>query len=123
MNREQRRKAAKQKNYEALPMEEKIARLYKHGIKPEDLAKEFDAGYRKGFQEASPSTFKACYAAFALALKRSGVENEQIYKFIRVVDDLILNEIDNFDAVQKVFEETGFRLDFGDPFERVQRNE
>ena len=70
MNRQQRRAQKKPKvpEYRKLTIEQRKERLVKNGITPEDLKRAYDNGFKQGFAEASPSTFKIIYAAVCLVL-------------------------------------------------------
>jgi hypothetical protein len=53
-----------------MTIEERKEKLMRNGITPEDLKRSYENGYRHGFAEASPATFKIIYAAVCLVLNK-----------------------------------------------------
>ena len=69
MNRQQRRKAYRDKPAYLRETKEQIEkRLIKNGITPQDLKAEYDKGWTAGFTKAAEPTIRSCYAAVCLAL-------------------------------------------------------
>lgn len=122
MNRAQRR--AQQKATPAYlrgTREQKVKALLKNGITPEDLEREYERGFKEGFKAAAPATFKAIYAAVCKALRK-------LYKFGRyrcskvlmAVDDIVVNALTSEEIIEDVWEEIGLRLNFDEPFDRIE---
>lgn len=69
-NRAQRRAAAKKTpRWMPATKDQRIKALVQNGITPQDLAAEYDKGFKAGFAAATEPAVKTCYAAFCLAMK------------------------------------------------------
>jgi len=98
-----------------------IAKLSKNGITPEDLEKEFEKGYTRGFREAAEPVIRSCFAAVCLALN-------DLHKFgsrrcadvLRAVDQHMERTLTSEEIIDEVWERMGLKLDFKDPFDRIQ---
>lgn len=122
MNRAQRRAARK-----ATPAcmratkEQKISALLKNGITMEDLEAEFHKGYKAGFNDAAPATFKTIFAATCLALHDLyGFGPERCAKVLQAVDGHVLTTLDSEEIIDDVWKRVGLRIDFKEPFDRVE---
>lgn len=125
MNRQQRRKKAKEKPraLRGLTRESAMAALVKNGITPEDLEKTFHDGFKQGHHIACERMLEACYAAFALALRREKHTHfgpKRVIRMLRAVDEIILNTLDSEEVINAVFDELGVQLTFSDPFDRIR---
>lgn len=125
MNRAQRRAAAKANRLPKwLPpgKEERVRRLMQNGISPDDLQKEFQSGYEEGFKNASKPIIRSCYAAVCLALR-------ELYRFgskrccdvLSVMDRKLLETLTSEDAINEVWKQIGLQINFGEPFDRIER--
>lgn len=128
MNRQQRRKKAKEKPraLRGLTRESAMAALVKNGITPEDLEKTFHDGFRQGHHIACERMLEACYAAFALALRREQCTHfgpKRVIRMLRAVDEIILNTLDSEEVINAVFDELGVKLTFNSPFDRIEEVE
>lgn len=121
-NRAQRRAASKAKpSYLRGSRDDILKRLCQNGISPADLKKEYETGYEAGVQDAKRFTFKTCYAAFIMAMRRKMDANADMCRDILVeADDIVCNALDSEEAIDQAFEEVGLRLDFREAFDRVQ---
>lgn len=130
LNRSQRRAAAKQKKYDqarsALPptKAERLAQIMKQGISPEDLEKEYKAGFEAGFQAASKPVIRSHYAALILAAHELyGFGQERCIRLLNRVNDLMVETLTSEEMTQRAFDEIGVLIDWNDPFDRVQKKE
>lgn len=125
MNRQQRR--AKQKatpSYLRGGKQQIVQQLIRNGITPEDLEKEFRAGYEAGFRDATPVTFKTIYAAVILALKElHGFGQARCARVLTAVDDKVAHALGSEELIEKVWESVGLRLNFEEPFDRIEMRE
>lgn len=121
-NRKDRRAARK-----ALPRwertmtpEQRKAALVKNGITPEDLKREWDAGYQAGVE----AFLKTSYAATCLALNDlHGFGYKRCKAVLQAMDRHILFTLTDVEAIEEVWKRLGLKLVFADPFERVQDDE
>lgn len=122
MNRAQRR--AKHKatpRYLRETTDERIRRLCKNGITPQDLKKEWDEGYSAGFRDAAPCVIKTAYAAICLALQDlHGYGRKRCADVLREVDNYIVNSLTSAEAIEEVFDRIGLYINFDEPFERIE---
>lgn len=130
LNRSQRRAAAKQKKYEqarsALPPTKagRLAQMMKQGISPEDLEKEYKAGFEAGFQAASKPVIRSHYAAIIIAAHELfGFGKERCVRLLNKVNDLMVETLTSEEMTQRAFDEVGVKIDWNDPFERAQTKE
>lgn len=78
----------------------------------EDLRKVEERALAKGYMEAATPTYKICYAASLLALnKHFGFGKNRGIKFIRAMDEEVINTLSSMEAVDEVFERMGIELD------------
>lgn len=132
MNRQQRRKADREKRRDASEYAAMIvkrdqairaakAKLERNGITMEDVDKAGRDGYAQGYEVASCDTVLACYAAICLALKEThGFGKKRCAEVLRKVDDIILYRLTGQDLVNRVWDEMGLRLEFNAPFDRIE---
>lgn len=125
MNRQQRRKKAKEqpRALRGLTKEQAMSALIKNGITPEDLEKTYHDGFKQGHHMACVRMLEACYAAFALALRREKCTHfgaKRVIRLLRAVDDIILNTLDSEEVINAVFDELGVKLTFNNPFDRIE---
>lgn len=125
MNRQQRRQKAKEtpRALRGLTREGAMAALVKNGISPQDLEDSFHDGFRQGHHVACERMLTACYAAFALALRREKTTRfgpERVVRMLRAVDQIILTALDSEEVIDAVFRELGVKLTFTDPFDRIE---
>ena len=96
-------------------------RLSQNGITPEDLEKNYDLGYSKGFSDASTPAVKGCYAAVCLALKElHGFGRDECKAVLEAMDQHILMSLSSMEAIDEVWEELGLRIEFEEAFDRIQ---
>lgn len=120
MNRSQRRAQKKPKipAYRKLTIEERKEKLIKNGITPEDLKRSYENGYRQGFAEASPSTFKIIYAAVCLVLNAMhGFGMKRCRDVLNAVDACVVDQLTSEEAIEAVYEKIGLEIDFGEPLD------
>ena len=78
-------------------------------------------GFNEGLNEALPGTAKMVYAAAILTLKDIyDADTEQCADFITRPDNFLSEQIDTYEAADRVFNETGLKIKFGDSFEPVE---
>lgn len=104
-----------------LTKEQRIEALVKNGITPRDLEKEYERGFKAGFREAAPATFKAVYAAVCVALHDlHGFGHDRCAKVLMAVDDIVVNALTSEEIIEEVWQKIGLRLNFGEPFDRIE---
>lgn len=130
LNRQQRRKMAKQNkaikqpSYRGLTHEQKLEQLFQRGISLEDLKHEYEYGFDTGFSQAAPSTFKTCYAATVLALHELyGFGRRRCQKVLRLVDHYTMEYLTSMDAIEDVWKKIGLQLEFDEPLDRIQETD
>lgn len=122
MNREQKRAALKKqpKQMRGLTRTQRINALIKNGITPEDLTNSYKEGFNEGFHTAAPAITKTLYAAVILAARaqfRFG--RKRCMRLIRAVDQEVLNTLTSEEAIDKVFQQIGVQINFGDPIDPI----
>lgn len=122
MNRKERRAAIKSKpSYLRETKEELTKRLIKNGITLDDLKDEFQKGYHAGFKAASEPVIKGCYAAICLALNDLyGFGHKRCGDVLLAVDNHITMSLTSKEAIEEVYKRMGLRIDFKEPFDRIQ---
>lgn len=132
MNREQRRaqkrKERQQRNpapaYRPLTKQEKIDALIKNGITVKDLEKNYNDGYKAGFADAAPSTFKTIYAAICLVLnEKYGFGRKRCHDVLNAVDKCVTESLTSMELIEEVWERIGLYIDFNDGIERIKESE
>lgn len=122
-NRAMRRAIARnsRKTVEQMSRDERKAALVRNGITPEDVQREWQAGHDQGFSAGVTATGKLTYAAIGIALHDlHGFGHKRILRVLREVDRHVQNDFSSLEAAEELLEKTGIRLNWGDPFERVQ---
>lgn len=117
MNRQQRRAQKKEKvpAYRKMTIEERKEKLMRNGITPEDLKRSYDNGYKHGFADASPTTFKIIYAAVCLVLnEKHGFGKKRCRDVLNDVDARVIDYLTSAEAVEAVYEKIGLEIDFGE---------
>ena len=127
MNRSQRRLKAKQERYEQekakLPPGKAaaMARLLQNGITPDDLKKEYDAGFQAGFNAAAEPMIKSMYAAVLLAAHDLfGFGKVRGVRLLNAVDRAITDTLTSTELMEKVYSDIGVEMDFTQPIERAR---
>ena len=127
MNRSQRRAAAKVKRYEQAKKTLQpgkaaaMARLIQNGITPEDLKKEFDAGFEAGFKEASAPMVRSMYAAVLLAAHELyGFGRKRGVRLLNRIDRIITDVLTSSELMEQVYKDLGVEMCFDEPVERAR---
>lgn len=127
MNRSQRRAQAKLKRYEdarnTMPPGKAaaMARLIRNGITPEDLEKEYKAGFEAGFKEASAPMIRSMYAAVLLAgHELYGFGKRRGVRLLNRIDRIITDVLTSQELMEKVFTDLGVEMIFDEPVERAR---
>lgn len=126
MNRAQRRAKAKQiPSYRrGMTQEDKIKALFKNGITSEDLEQEWTRGYQAGFKDAGMPVIKQAYAAAVLVLHdQFGCGQVRCERFLKAMDEKITMTLTTDDIIGEVFDQTGLKINFQEPFDRIERVE
>jgi hypothetical protein len=118
MNRKQRRAAARQQTVSLPKSQEKlIAGMYKNGITDKDLKAEWYKGVEAGRAEGIYS----CYAATILAAKDEfKFGKKRLMRLIRRLDQHVCDTLSSKEAIDNVYEKTGIRITFANPFGYVE---
>ena len=125
MNRQQRRKAYKEKPaYLRETKAEMEKRLLKNGITPKDLEANYNKGWEDGFKKAAEPVIQGCYAAICLALNDvCGYGQKRCAKVLNAVDQHLLYSLTSAEAIEEVYKRIGLRIEFSEAFDRVQEVE
>lgn len=130
MNRKERRreKKALPKWERGLNPEERRKKLYQNGITVENIAEEWNKGYKEGNYEGY---LKGCedslyrfFACSCIALNElHGFGSKRCKDFLHLVYEKVLFTMDNQEALQEVYDKIGLELDFtkDDPLLEVQK--
>lgn len=122
MNRAERRAAAK-RTPAWLPnsQQERVRRLMKQGISPQDLEREYRKGYEAGFKAAGEPMVKTCYAAACLAAHdKFGFGKKRCLRLLRSLDKHVVDTLTSVEAIEEAYKKVGIQINFNDPFERVE---
>lgn len=95
--------------------------LSKNGITPEDLKAEYQKGYEEGFRVSGDLVLRSCFAATCLALN-------DLHKFgqgrcadvLRAIDKHMTQTLTSEEIINEVYDRMKLKLDFKDPFDRIQ---
>ena len=116
ITRQQRRQKERQemadwkKQYRNLPTKQNVLPIL-DGIKTQQWKEGYEAGIKYGTSKA----MFICYAAVGLVLRHLlGFGHARIQRFIQAMDAEIVNCIDEKDAVERLYHETGYRMRFRD---------
>lgn len=108
--------------YHRLTKQERLDGMVQNGIKPKDLEREYEAGYRQGRLEVTAPVFKTLYAAMCLALNDlHGFGEKRCYDVLCRVDELVTYHLTSEEAKQEVFDRMGLELSFGDVYGTIRR--
>ena len=123
MNRSERRRAKKQKPaYLRKSPQEITKQLIQNGITVKDLEENYAIGFTAGFRQAGEPVVKGCFAAICLALHEAhGFGAKRCYDILRRVDQHLLTTLSSDEAIEDVYKQIGLKLDFNEPFDRVQQ--
>ena len=122
MNRADRRAAART-NPSWLPdsQVERVRRLMKQGISPQDLEREYRKGFDAGFKAAGQPMVKTCYAAACLAAhEKFGFGKKRCLRLLRSLDKHVVDTLTSVEAIEEVYNRVGIHINFNDPFERIE---
>lgn len=77
------------------------------------------------FEQGFSSCRKACYAAFAMALKKHGHSADSIVDILRELDDGVMFYAGEEELIQQAFDETGVLMNFEEVFseDRIMKKE
>lgn len=119
MNRADRRARAKATPAykRGMTRDDKIKAFYKNGITLEDLQRNGQEGYDKGWSEACRYTMKVCYAAAVRAMHQlEGWGKTRNARFLRLMDDIVTNSLTSDEAINAALEEAGVIISFDEVF-------
>ena len=125
MNRQQRRaaqKAAPKKPaWRKLTPDERKAELIKNGITSSDLQKAYEDGFEKGYRESAFPLVKTLYACVCLTCHDLyGFGARRCIRLLKALDANIANQLTSIEAVDEVFEKLHLKLNFDEPFDRLE---
>jgi hypothetical protein len=96
------------------------ARMHKDPI----VQMAYNMGYNAGSDHAVRYTIKDCYAAALLAMKKLGnYGHNGGMKLMAEMDDIIAYRITTEELIDRVYEEFGIRINFYEPFNRIEEVE
>lgn len=123
MNRQQRRQAQKAipKYRRGMTQEDRVKALLKNGITPDDMQKSFEEGYRAGWTAGANNMLKTSYAAFILALREHfRFWRKRCKRVLQTADHTVMTSLGHEELVEQVWEDIGLRLNFDEPFDRIE---
>lgn len=125
MNRQQRRAQNKKTpGYQRMTKEQIVSSLVKNGITPEDLEREYNNGYKAGFEAGSIQPVKCIYAAVCLALnKLHGFGKSRCRDVLLEIDKNVLYTLTSGEIIDEVWSKIGLKIDFDDPLDRITEGE
>ena len=84
----------------------------------------YNMGYNAGSDHAVRYTIKDCYAAALLAMKEIGnYGHKGGLKLMDRMDKIIAHRLTTEELIDQVYEEMGIRINFADPFDRIEEVE
>ena len=89
---------------------EKVRKLSVNGITVEDMEAAHKKGYAEGYLYASTAFMKKMYAAICKELMEAGNDKQEVFYFIKNVDQRFTVMFDADDEVEDVFRDMGIRL-------------
>jgi hypothetical protein len=89
---------------------ERVRKLSVNGITAEDLTAYHKKGYEEGYLYASTAFMKKMYAAIAKELMEAGNDKDEIFSFIRAVDQRFAVMFDADEEIEDVFNSIGVRM-------------
>lgn len=84
----------------------------------------YNMGFNRGLQRGNEFALKDGYAAALLAASevyRFG--NKRNGRLLKAMDTIVVNRLTTEDLIDEVFRRFGIKIDFADPFDRVQEVE
>lgn len=97
-----------------------LYKIEKNGITVDDLEKEYQKGYSKGFGDGSEPMYRTMMAAVALALhEKHGFGCKRVIEMLKAIDNKVIFSLTSMELVQEVFDKLGLEIKFGDPFEQI----
>ena len=112
LNRQMRRRETREKMREWVRdgTAERVRKLSQGGITVADYEAAHKKGYEEGYMYASSAFLKKIYAAMAKELQEAGNERDDIYCFIRSVDQRFAVMFDADEEVEDVLDQIGVRI-------------
>lgn len=125
MNRQQRRKAIKEKPRYLRETPQQIQRrLIQNGITLKDLEDNYNKGWSDGFKKAAEPVIQACYAAICLALNDVlGYGQKRCARILSAVDSHMMYSLTSKEAIDEVYKRMKLKIEFKETFDRVQEVE
>lgn len=101
--------------------QKKMDELQRNGITLADLQANYDKGFHDGFKKAAEPIVRGCYAGVCLALNDLyGFGHKRCADVLNALDQHITMTLSSVEAIDEVWNRMGLKLDFKDPFERIQ---
>lgn len=98
---------------EIMRRSEAVSHLQRNGITIEDLQKNYDLGWEKGFNDASQPVIRTCYAAVCTALHDLyGFGSKRCKDVLNAIDQKIMYTLTTKEAIDEVWEKVGLHIDF-----------
>lgn len=119
MNRKQARRAAIRTP--TLPQDRKARERYleRNGITVEYLTDETAKARQEGQIEAAKLIYAAAMAAYA---EHISTDKDKIAAFIRAVDEKVCAGLLDWEAIDKLYAESGISIKWDEAFERVEQD-
>ena len=77
------------------------------------------------FEEGFSACRKACYASFAMAMKKHRIDTDELVDILRELDESVMFYAGEQELIDQAFEETGLLLNFEEIFsqDRIMKKE
>lgn len=100
---------------------ERVKNIEKNGITLKDLERAGKDGYDRGFADGARAPMQVCYAAACLAVKHLyGFGQKRCFDLLTEMDKIVMNTLTSSEAVEAVYQEIGFRMNFKEALDRVE---
>lgn len=97
-----------------------MERISQQGISPQDLKRECDKAFDRGFMLAAEPITKGCYAAVVLVLHELfGFGRERCMRVLRALDERLVLTMDGQEYADQVLSDIGVEIDFGEAIDRI----
>lgn len=125
MGRAERRALARQQQKELakvgnLSQDQKALHLFRNGITEDDVKKAYRDGWEAAMQKQNGMTQALIFAGVCMALhEHFGFGETRCFRVLSSAYDHILEELDTNEAIEKVWQQIGLKLQLDDPIEPI----
>ena len=99
----------------------KLEEIERNGITMDHLRQNYEKGFKEGYDKASEPVVKGCYAAVCLAMNElHGFGRRRCLKLLNALDHHITMSLTTTELIDAVWDRMKLKIDFKEPFERIQ---